>query len=172
MTALVFCLGSQGSIRQELPVRPPDGPTLAFHFPMGSIVDSIVDFWQSGAKGLLIQTSLGNGFTTGAPWTNRSGFRECATVITFALSCNVLRNVVLAKSPPVCLGLHLRIWHRFGPLFHCHFPVSRLAFAYCSFHQQVVSVYVDTGVTMPPKPRGHPVGKRVALEITNNTGHL
>ena len=140
MTALVFCLGSQGSIRQELPVRPPDGPTLAFHFPMGSIVDSIVDFWQSGAKGLLIQTSLGNGFTTGAPWTNRSGFRECATVITFALSCNVLRNVVFAKSPPVCLGLHLRIWHRFGPLFHCHFPVSRLAFAYCSFHQQVVSV--------------------------------
>ena len=31
---------------------------------------------------------------------------------------------------------------------------------------------VDTGVTMPPKPRGHPVGKRVALEITNNMGHL
>ncbi len=34
----VFWLGSQGSIRQELPVRPPDGPTLAIHFPMGSIL--------------------------------------------------------------------------------------------------------------------------------------
>ena len=32
-----------------------------------SIVDSIVGFWQSGANGLLIHTSLGNGFTTGAP---------------------------------------------------------------------------------------------------------
>ena len=28
--------------------------------------DSIVVFWQSGANGLLIHTSLGNGFTTGA----------------------------------------------------------------------------------------------------------
>ena len=97
-----------------------------------SIVDSIVGFWQSGAKGLLIQTSLGNGFTTGAPWTNRSGFRECATAIILALSCNVLQNVVFAKSPPVCLGLHLRIWHRFGPLFLFHFHVSP-AFFYLLF---------------------------------------
>ena len=41
------------------------------------------------------------------------------------------QNVVFAKSPPVRLGLHLRIWHRFGPLF--------------LFHFQVVSVYVGTG---------------------------
>ena len=95
-----------------------------FDFIVDSIVGSIVGFWQSGANGLLIHTSLGNGFTTGAPWTNRSGFRECATAIILALSCNVLRNVVFAKSPPVCLGLHLRIWHRFGPLFLFHFPVS------------------------------------------------
>ena len=55
------------------------------------------------------------------------------------------QNVVLAKSPPVCLGLHLRIWHRFGPLFHFHFPVSPSFFYNSTFHQQVVSVYVGTG---------------------------
>ena len=31
-----------------------------------SIVDSIVGFWESGANGLLIQTSLGNGHSTGS----------------------------------------------------------------------------------------------------------
>ena len=40
----------------------------------------------------------------------------------------------LAKSPPVCLGLHLRIWHGFGPHFLFHFPVSPSFFylLYCS----------------------------------------
>ena len=83
-------------------------------FPNGinfdSIVDSIVGFWESGANGLLIQTSLGNGHSTGA-----------LGIVRFAQN---LQNVVLAKSPPVCLGLHLRIWHRFGPLFLFHFHVS------------------------------------------------
>ena len=71
-----------------------------------SIVDSIVGFWESGANGLLIQTSLGNGHSTGS-----------LGIVRFAQN---LQNVVFAKSPPVCLGLHLRIWHRFGPLGNAH----------------------------------------------------
>ena len=44
MNALVFSLGSQESVRQELPVRPPDGPTLVFPFPMGLILFPLVVF--------------------------------------------------------------------------------------------------------------------------------
>ena len=40
------------------------------------------------------------------------------------LSCNVLQNLVFAKSPPAWLGMHLGIWHHFKPLVRFHFPVS------------------------------------------------
>ena len=40
------------------------------------------------------------------------------------LSCNVLQNLVFAKSPLVYLGLHFRIRHHFKPLVRFHFPVS------------------------------------------------
>ena len=57
------------------------------------IVDSIVGFWQSGANGLLIHTSLGNGFTTGAPLhSSRHGADQFQWVVK-------LPGILYARNP-------------------------------------------------------------------------
>ena len=55
--------------------------------------DSIVVFWQSGANGLLIHTSLGNGFTTGAPLhSSRHGADQFQWVVK-------LPGILYARNP-------------------------------------------------------------------------